>query len=242
MINDVTEIRELQEELKLKEYLASIGELSAKLGHEIGNSLGGIRLFADNLLEELSEEDHRRNYAEEIISEVDRLKVSITEIKDYSRPVNLDLRETDVNEVLEEALSFSRDRIQEREITIDKYLSQDLPKIMVDSDQVRGALLNIIINAIQAMPKGGELTLYTRRRNGALELSVRDTGTGISEEIRGKIFSPFFTTKRTLGTGLGLSIAYKAIESHGGNIKFDTEVDVGTTFTIGLPVNKAIGD
>ena len=238
VINDVTEIRELQEKLKLNEHLASIGELSAKLGHEIGNSLGGIKLFTDNLLEELPLEDHRREYGEEILSEVDRLKASVNELKNYSRPVSLDLRKTNVNSVMDDALSFARDKIQENGIFIKKHLNQNLPDIMIDADQVRGALLNIIINAIQAMPQGsGELTVSTQRRDGTLELSVSDTGAGIPEEIRSKIFNPFFTTKKTLGTGLGLSIAYKAIKSHGGTIKCDSEVGHGTTFTIQLPVD-----
>ena len=236
VINDVTEIRELQDKLKLKEYLASIGELSAKLGHEIGNSLGGIRLFLDNLLEEIPEEDHRREYAEEILSEVDHLKARIIEIKDYARPISLNLRRANVNEVMEEALSFSKDKIQGSNIVVERHYTEELPGIVVDPDQVRGALLNIIINATQAMPQGGKLSLSTRQNNGALELSVSDTGVGISEEIRGKIFNPFFTTKRSLGTGLGLSIAYKAIESHGGTITFESEIGIGTNFIIGLPV------
>jgi len=243
VLNDVTEIRELQEKLKLNEHLASIGELSAKLGHEIGNSLGGIKLFTDNLLEELPLEDHRREYGEEILSEVDRLKASVNELKNYSRPVSLDLRKTNVNSVMDDALSFARDKIQENGIFIKKHLNQNLPDIMIDADQVRGALLNIIINAIQAMPQdSGELTLSTQRRDGILELSVSDTGAGVPEEIRSKIFNPFFTTKKALGTGLGLSIAYKAIKSHGGTIKCDSEVGRGTTFTIQLPVDhKSMG-
>jgi len=241
VINDVTEIRELQEKLRLNEHLASIGELSAKLGHEIGNSLGGIKLFTDNLLEELPPDDHRRGYGQEILSEVDRLKASVTELKNYSRPVSLDLRESNVNAVMDDALSFARDEIQGSGILVKKHLSQNLPDIMIDPDQVRGALLNIIINAIQAMPKGsGELTLSTQQRDGTLELSVSDTGVGVPEEIRSKIFNPFFTTKKTLGTGLGLSIAYKAIKSHGGTIKCDSEVGRGTTFTIQLPVETRI--
>ena len=236
VINDVTEIRELQDKLKIKEYLASIGELSAELGHEIGNSLGGIRLFLNNLLEEIPEGDHRREYAEEILSEVDHLKARIIEIKDYARPISLNLRRTNINEVMEEALSFSKDKIQGSNTVVERHYTQGLPGIVVDPDQVRGALLNIIINATQAMPQGGKLSLSTRQNNGALELSVSDTGVGISEEIRGKIFNPFFTTKRSLGTGLGLSIAYKAIESHGGTITFESEVGTGTTFIIGLPM------
>lgn len=239
VINDITKIRELQEKLRLNEHLASIGELSAKLGHEIGNSLGGIKLFTDNLLEELLPEDHRRGYAEEILSEVDRLKASVTKLKDYSRPVSLDLKKTNMNAVIDEALCFARDRIQENSILIKKSLSQDLPDIRIDPDQVRGAFLNIVINAIQAMPNGGELSVSTQRRNGTLELSVSDTGLGIPEEIRGKIFNPFFTTRKMLGTGLGLSIVYKAIQAHGGTIKCDSEVGRGTTFTIGLPVEIA---
>lgn len=240
VINDVTEIRELQEKLKLNEHLASIGELSAKLGHEIGNSLGGIKLFTDNLLEELERSDHRREYAEEILSEVERLKTRVSELKDYSRPVSLDLKKVDLNKLMDEALSFATDKIQENGILIKKRMNQSLPNIMIDPDHVRGALLNIIINAIQAMPEGGELAVSTRRRNSHLEVSVSDTGVGIPEEIRSRIFNPFFTTKKMLGTGLGLSIVYKAIQAHGGNVKFDSRLSHGTTFTIGLPIEMGM--
>lgn len=242
VVNDVTEIRELQEKLRLNEHLASIGELTAQLGHEIGNSLGGIRLFTDNLREELPAEDHRREYINEILSEIDRLSLSVTKLKEYSRPVSLEFRRANVNKIINESLSFARDRIEENCILIRKQLDQELPEIMVDPNQLRGAVLNIIINAIQAMPQGGELTLSTQRRNGILELSVSDTGVGIPEDIRGKIFNPFFTTKKPVGTGLGLSIVYKAIQAHGGTIKCKSEVGHGTTFTIELPVRTAVDD
>ena len=236
VMNDVTEIRNLQEKLKLNEHLASIGALSAKLGHEIGNSLGGIKLFADNLVDELSPDDHRREYAEEILAEIDRLKTIVTQLKDYSRPIMLDLRKTTVNEIVESVLSLSKDRIQENGIIVKKRLEQDMPEIMLDTDQISGALLNIVINAIQAMPQGGTITISTFLHNGSVGISIADTGTGIPEENHSRIFNPFFTTKRTFGTGLGLPIAYKAIKLHGGTITYDSEEGVGTTFTIELPI------
>jgi two-component system sensor histidine kinase AtoS len=113
---------------------------------------------------------------------------------------------------------------------------------MIDPDQVRSALLNIIINAVEAMSNGGELTVLTQRRNGSVEMLVSDTGVGIPEEIRSKIFNPFFTTKKMLGTGLGLSIVCKAIQAHGGTIRCESEVGKGTTFTIGLPVEMAANE
>ncbi|MBD3181371.1 PAS domain S-box protein [Candidatus Poribacteria bacterium] len=240
VINDITEIRNLQEKLKLNEHLASIGELSAKLGHEIGNSLGGIKLFTDNLLEELPVNDNRYGYAEEILSEVDHLKALVSNLKDYSRPLNLELRKTDINEVAETVISISREQIQKNMIKVDKHLDYDLPKVNIDQDQIKCALLNIVINAIQAMPEGGKLNISTIQRGNSMEISVNDTGIGIPEENQGKIFNPFFTTKKVLGTGLGLSIAYKTIKSHSGNIRFNSEVNVGTTFTIDLPLETSM--
>ena len=120
LINDITEIRELQEKLRLNEHLASIGELSAKLGHEIGNSLGGIRLYTDNLLEELPLRDHRREYAKEILSEVKHLNTKVNAIKNYSGPVKLDFRKTDDNMVMNEALYFARNDIPKNGIFIEK--------------------------------------------------------------------------------------------------------------------------
>ena len=232
VLSDVTEIRVLQEKLRLNEHLAAIGELSAKLGHEIGNSLGGIKLFADNLVEELPPKDRRREYAEEILAETERLSTKVSSLKDYAKPVNLDLKEVDVNEIVDEVLSFIRNRLQNSNISVKRDLDRDLPNITIDSDQVRGAVLNVVINAVQAMVKGGELIVSTRQQNGSVELSITDTGAGIPEDIRGKIFNPFFTTKKMLGTGLGLSIVYKAIHAHGGTVKFDSEVGKGTKFTI----------
>lgn len=242
VINDVTEIRELQEKLRLNEHLASIGELTAKLGHEIGNSLGGIRLFTDNLREELPAEDHRRQYINEILSEIDRLNASVVRLKEYSRPVSLEFKISNVNKIVDESLTFARDKIAGNGVLVKKHLNQELPDIFVDPDQLRGAVRNIIINAIQAMPDGGELTLSTQCRNGNLELSVSDTGVGIPEDIRGKIFNPFFTTKKPSGTGLGLSIVYKAVRAHGGTIRCDSEEGRGTTFAIELPIRTAADD
>lgn len=242
VINDITEVRDLQEKLKLNEHLASIGELSAKLGHEVGNSLGGIKLFTDNLIDEFSVDDHRREYAEEILAEVERLNTKVSKLKSYSRPISLDLKKADVNEIMSEVISFAMNKIQENNISVDKQLVPYLPEVMLDRDQIRGALLNIIINAIQAMPHGGEISVSSQHWNGTVELSIADTGMGIPEDIRGKIFNPFFTTKKMLGTGLGLSIVYKAIQAHGGTIRCDSELDKGTTFTIGLPVDATANE
>lgn len=242
VISDVTEIHDLQEKLKLNEHLASIGELSAKLGHEVGNSLGGIKLFADNLMEELSPGDHRKEYAAEILSEVERLQSKVSKLKSYSKPVSLDLRRSDVNGIVDEAIIFIKDKLQGNDISVERNLSEDLPEIMIDPDQVRSAFLNIMINAVQSMAQGGELTVSTQRHNGSVELLVGDTGEGIPEEIRSKIFNPFFTTKKVLGTGLGLSIVYKTIHAHGGTVTFESEVGSGTTFTIALPVEMAESD
>ncbi len=240
VINDITELNHLQEKLKLNEHLASIGELAAKLGHEVGNSLSGIGLFADNLMSELMPEDHRREYVAEILAEIERLKSKVSGIKDYARPISLDLRKSDLNELVSEATLFLRDRIQENGISVKRDLDQTLSEIMIDPDRVRGALLNIIINATEAMMDGGKLTISTRRQNGSVNLSVSDTGSGIPEEIRSKIFNPFFTTKKALGTGLGLSIVCKSIQAHGGTLEFDSEEGKGTTFTMKFPAEMLL--
>jgi len=242
LINDVTEIHELQEKLKLNEHLASIGELSAKLSHEIGNSLGGIRLFTENLLDELPQDTDARSYALEIISGIDKLKHSINDLKNYSRPIQLDLKNADINRLINDVIMLNMDKISNNGITVQKNLNENLPEIMIDTEQIKGAIVNIVLNAIQAMPNGGELNISTCRLNGDVIFSIKDTGEGIPWEIKDKIFKPFFTTKKALGTGLGLSIAYKAIKSHGGNIRFDSEVGKGTAFTIGIPVNANYRD
>lgn len=237
LIRDVSELRQLQQQMQLRERLSAIGELAAEVGHEIKNLLQGIRLYAEHLMEDLSPDDLRREYAEGILTETDNLRVEVNQLNDYAKPLSLNLVKGNVNEIVESAMLFAVDDIKKNHIEVIKRFQEDIPEIPVDEMYLRQALVNLINNAVHAMPAGGNLTIETRRRNESIELLVKDTGTGIPESIRSRIFDPYFTTKKGIGTGLGLSIAHKNVVAHGGTIQLiETEIGIGSAFVIKLPI------
>ncbi len=242
LIDDITKIVELEEQARLNERLADIGILASRIGHEIGNSLTVIILFADNLKEILAGQGQQVEIVEEIIKEANMLAKKTSALKNYARPVTLELQKTDVNQMLETVLRKISREVKSNNIEVTKNLKVDLPLIMLDIDHMEGAVLNLVINAIHAMPAGGILTVGTDivvlDGYKKVEITIRDTGSGISPDIQGKIFNPFFTTKKQEGTGLGLSIVHKIISSHKGTVSFESEEGKGTTFIVRLPVDE----
>ncbi|MEW6617841.1 MAG: ATP-binding protein [bacterium] len=240
IFNDITQISELEERTRLSERLADIGMIAAKFGHEVGNSLVGIRLFTENLSEELNPDDSKHRYTRKILSEVNNLTNKITQLKDFSKPLSLELIQTDVNNLLKNTLLVA-EAGKNTKIKIERELTPDLPKIELDYNQMKGAFLNIILNSIQAMSNGGTLKVSTTllslddEKDSYIKVVISDTGSGIPKSIQDKIFTPFFTTKNGIGTGLGLAIVHKIITSHGGEIYFESEERKGTSFTVLLP-------
>ncbi|MEK7812298.1 MAG: ATP-binding protein, partial [Candidatus Desantisbacteria bacterium] len=242
LIDDITKIMELEEQARLNERLADIGILASKISHEIGNSLTVILLFADYLNEILAGQGQQIELVKEIIKEANMLAKKTSALKNYARPVTLELQKTDVNQMLETVLRKISKEVKSNNIEVKKNLRVDLPLIMLDIDHMEGAFLNLVINAIHAMSSGGMLTVGTdiAALDGCkkVEIIIRDTGSGISPDIQGKVFNPFFTTKKQEGTGLGLSIVHKIISSHKGTVSFETEEGKGTTFIVRLPVDE----
>ena len=251
VFKDLTEMKNLEEELKKTQAhlfqvgkMRALGELVAGVAHEINNPLMAADTFIHVLQENLPEGEPNRRRLELIQKCHSRIAKIINHLKDFSRQSKLDFRQIDVSEPIENALLITGQQLLNHGIRVGREFQPDLPKIRGDSTQLEQVFLNLIANAKDAMEAAGrkkELTIRTAliRHSGwnDIEISFQDTGVGIAEENREKIFEPFFSTKEVgKGTGLGLSICYGIIEAHGGRIEVESRVQEGTTFRVILPV------
>jgi len=219
---------------------SSIGNLSAIMAHEIRNPLTGIRTTIQYVETKLPGDSPLRQDLDEAIKELDRIEQFTTDLLQFARPKITALEEGNINDVVERVLGHVALRCEERAVQLRKDLGAELPPIPLDPDALRQALLNLILNALDAMPEGGTLRLTTSTRRyrsrRAVEVAVADTGTGIPEEIIEKIFDPFFTTRGAGGTGLGLSIVLQIVKEHGGRITVRNRAQGGATFRISFRV------
>jgi signal transduction histidine kinase len=233
-------LTEAQEQLVRSERLATVGELAAGLAHDLRNPLAGVSGALHVLAGQLPDADPRQALLAEVQSQVARMNKTLTDLLWHARPPTPQYLPLNVNEVMEQILWFLPMASGTR-IEVVRRLQPGLPPLRLDPNLLHQALLNILVNARQAMPNGGQLTVTTRLSQNLLgkgevvEVAVSDTGLGILEEHRSRIFQPFFTTKAQ-GTGLGLAIAARIIEQHGGSIAVESEVGNGTTFRIVFPV------
>jgi len=232
------QIQHIQSQLVRSEKLASLGELVAGIAHEINNPLTGIMVFASLALENPRLPPELLPDVETIFRETQRCAGIVQGLLEFSRETTPEKRQESVNNILEKTLRLLENQAGFLNIAIHRCFDQELPKILVDANQLNQVFINIILNAAQAMSSGGELTLTTGLDEERKQLFVRvqDTGCGIPEENLKRIFDPFFTTKDLGGTGLGLSVSYGIIENHGGTIEVESEVGKGTTFVVWLPL------
>jgi signal transduction histidine kinase len=210
----------------------------ATVSHEIKSPLGIVRSTAEILEKRIQKvAPGNEHLARIIVDETMRLNRIVVEFLDFARPQKMRMERGDVNGIAEKVLTFLAPMIREQQVELIADLAADLPDTEIDRDQLHRALLNILLNAIQAMEGGGVLQISTRRSEGGrqIEIVIRDNGVGIAEEKIPQIFKPFFTDKNK-GTGLGLAITKNIIESHGGGIEVESRPREGTTFTIHLPV------
>jgi two-component system, NtrC family, sensor kinase len=233
------ELKKIHEQLFRSEKLASLGKLAAGVAHEINNPLTGVLTNASLLLEDLEEGDPRRDDVQVIVSETIRCREIVKRLLDFARQTKPQKKITNINNLINNIILLVRNQTSFRNIVIAKHLEDNLPEIMADLDQIQQVFINLIINASEAMVKGGKLNIESKLDKSCefIEIIFKDNGPGIPNHIKAKIFDPFFTTKEQ-GTGLGLSISYGIIERHGGKINLDTKPGEGTTFTIYLPVNE----
>lgn len=232
-LSDITEIHRLQSEILKMDKLASVGELTSGIAHEIRNPLAGIKTTAQALNEELGQGDHRKAYVSRIIVEIDRLNRLLLGFFDFARPRELSIVACDLSKIIENAVYMVRDTARDNHVQIIEFHQPGKTGIKADPHMIQQVLMNVFINAIQAMEFGGRMEVHLAEKDNRAEIMVSDTGKGIPDNVKGRIFDPFFTTKPK-GIGLGLSISYRIIKLHSGNITFVSNPG-GTTFIITLP-------
>ena len=268
ILADRTDVKRAEQEARRKERLASLGELSAGVAHEIRNPLAGIAASAQLLRSRLEEGDSRIRLADIIEEEVARLDRIVENLLRFARPPEPSLRETDLQSCVERGLELVADQAARARVTVHRDLAPDLPAIWIDRDQIVQVVLNLVRNAIQAMEDdGGELHVelrkvarrrHVRRRAGRrederdqlpsgqapvqdwLELEVTDSGPGVPPEVQERMFNPFYTTRKK-GTGMGLSITQSIVQEHCGMISVSSEPGQGTSVLVDFPVEKRRG-
>jgi two-component system NtrC family sensor kinase len=240
-INSMSEeLRNREEQIIQSKKLASLGVLTAGVAHELTNPVNNISMTAQTYLElydKLSRDD-RIGFMGIIEEETDRIKDIIKNLLDFSKPKEANLMAADINSVIQKTLKLVQNMLNVSNVDMKLNLAAGLPQVFVDEPQIQQVLVNLIVNAIQAMSPGGKLSVITRAvtEKGFIEIDVKDTGKGIPSEFLPHIFDPFFSTKGVGGTGLGLSVSYGIIKNHLGNIRVESKEGVGTTFTIELPI------
>jgi two-component system NtrC family sensor kinase len=220
------------------EKLASIGRLASGVAHEINNPLTGVLTYSSLLLEDMKGTKYEEDLTV-IRDEAIRCRGIVRGLLDFARDTKPERVLSDLNAIIEDSLRILEKHVSFQNIEIVKALDRPLPRVSVDPGEIRSVINNLAVNAADAMPHGGRLTIATSAEPefGMVVISVADTGVGISEENKRKIFEPFFTTKgRGQGTGLGLAMTYGVIQRHGGLITVASEVGKGTRFTIKLPL------
>ena len=226
------ELKEAQDRLIQSEKLASMGHMAAGIGHELRNTIGVIKNAAYYLKSRIGDDSKLNRHIAIIERELISSDRIINDLFNFSKPIELNMTLIDINKVVEEALSIIE---VPPKVSTTKKLDPQLPKAMADGDHIRRVFINIILNAYQSMPDGGELRITSRGEEGFIKVGFTDTGIGISEENLRRLFEPFFTTK-VKGIGLGLTVSKRMIEGHRGRIDVKSKTGKGTTFTIILPV------
>ena len=234
----VLELRKAQDKVVHSEKLAAVGKMAAHVAHEIRNPLSTIGGFARAVLKRPDNLERVNKNVKIIAEEATRLENMLKGVMDFSRPTAPVLKVGDLNATAEKAFRTNAEMLGSRHIHSDLDMDRSLPELMFDENQILQVLHNLIRNAADSMQQGGGLTLKTSRNGDMAVLSITDTGSGIPEDVRERIFSPFITTKPD-GTGLGLAVTKKIVDDHGGRIDFDSVVGKGTTFRINLLLRRA---
>jgi PAS domain S-box-containing protein len=244
---DQSGVKLLEERVRRAGRLAALGELAAGVAHEMRNPLTTIRGFIQIFPSESEDPEFRKEFASNVLREIDRLKKLTDDLLNLARPTHLELQATDARRLLEESTAFIAESSRERGVELQVEVPDRPVLVAMDRDRIKQVLLNLLINAVEAMPEGGRLKAGVKKSRVRLDsgdredpyivFSVQDTGGGIPKSQLERLFDPFFTTKE-MGTGLGLAVSYRIAEEHDGFLQVESEVGQGSTFRLLLPVNQ----
>lgn len=232
------ELKEVHSQLIHSERLAATGRLAGSIAHEINNPLQAIESFVSSVINNIEDKESQNvEYLKLAQEGINRIAIIVKQLLTFHRPRGEAKRLEDINSIIKKTISLTKNQLSLNKIRVVEEFSPDLPMLKISSQQIHQVLLNFILNAQDAMPRGGELRIKTAKNEENVYIEISDTGVGIPAECIGRIFEPFFTTKKEKGTGLGLSISYGIIKSHKGDIQVKSKEREGTIFTIKLPID-----
>ncbi len=234
-IEDLSEVIDLTEQLLRADRLANLGELVAGVAHEVRNPLGVIKASVQMMQQEPAGYAAGTELARVVVQEIDRLDALVNTLLDFGRPSHSQLGPVSAGRALDEVILITKQFARQQRVSVRRDFDESLPPVWADEDRLKQVFVNLISNAVQAMPGGGSITIGAAAHDGFLQLSFTDTGTGIAGTEKDRIFDPFHTS-RADGSGLGLSIVHRIVDAHNGYITVDSEPGGGSAFTVGLPL------
>ncbi len=240
-LRDAESVHRIEDEIELSRRLAAIGRLTSGVAHEVKNPINAIVVHLEVLRQKLKEIDpDTRRHMDVIGSEIQRLDRVVQTLVDFTRPVDLRLSEMDLRRMVDDVVQLASPAAEQHKVHIERQAGKDPIPVRIDADLVKQALLNIVLNGVQAMPEGGKLRLAVRREGDGALITVRDQGAGIPPDIRDKVFNLYFTTKKG-GSGIGLAMAYRVVQLHHGTVEFTSVPGHGTTFYLRFPIAESAG-
>lgn len=239
-MRDAESVRRIEDEIELSRRLSAIGRLTSGVAHEVKNPINAIVVHLELLRQKMQQSDPATQRHMEVIgTEIQRLDRVVQTLVDFTRPVELRLADLELRRLLEDVVMLAAPEASHHGVTVEPMLPPEPLVAKADADLVKQAVLNVVINGIQAMPGGGRLTVAVARVDADAEISIADQGGGITPEIRDKIFNLYFTTKKS-GTGIGLPMTYRVMQLHNGSVDFDSVPGQGTTFRLRLPLTETV--
>jgi len=237
-MRDIGERKRLQEQLRKTERIAELGTLASGMAHEIGTPMNVILGRAEYLMDRVNEEPVKKGL-KTIVEQVERITKVMNQLLAFARRKPPERGPLDLKAIVENSVEMFEERLAKSRVRVETLIDEHCPKVLADNDQMNQVLINLIMNAVHAMPEGGTLRIRLAQAQDMVRLTVTDTGQGIPQEALKKIFEPFFTTKEFgKGTGLGLTVVKGIVEEHQGVIAVKSEAGKGTTFTVLLPKSE----
>jgi len=234
------QLAKAQRQLVETEKLAALGQLSARVAHEVNNPLGIMKNYLEIISQNAGSFGKLDNYVGILREEVNRIAAIVRQLLDFYHPRSVEKSEVNLSNVIDELIVLVSVQMESNQIELKKNYPPDMPCVWASSEQLKQVFLNLIMNSRDFMPDGGEIIITGREENGSVVLDFADSGTGIEEKELSKVFDPFYTTKKDgTGTGLGLSVCYGIVQNHGGSISVKNRPEGGAQFTVSLPVYHA---